>query len=28
LANTLGHPPTTFAEFVRKHREEFAAAFT
>lgn len=26
LANTLGHPPTTFAQFVRKHREEFAAA--
>jgi uncharacterized protein YbjT (DUF2867 family) len=28
LAKTLGHPPTTFAEFVRKHREEFAAALT
>jgi uncharacterized protein YbjT (DUF2867 family) len=28
LANSLGHPPTTFAEFVRKHREEFAAVLT
>jgi uncharacterized protein YbjT (DUF2867 family) len=28
LADTLGHPPTTFAQFVRKHREEFAAALT
>jgi uncharacterized protein YbjT (DUF2867 family) len=28
LANTLGRPPTTFAQFVRKHREEFAAALT
>jgi uncharacterized protein YbjT (DUF2867 family) len=28
LADTLGHPPTTFAQFVRKHREEFAAAPT
>jgi uncharacterized protein YbjT (DUF2867 family) len=28
LATTLGHPPTTFAQFVRKHREEFAAALT
>ena len=26
LANTLGHSPTTFTQFVRKHREEFAAA--
>jgi len=28
LAITLGHPPTTFAQFVRKRREEFAAALT
>jgi uncharacterized protein YbjT (DUF2867 family) len=28
LADTLGHPPTTFSQFVRKHREEFAAALT
>lgn len=28
LANALGHPPTTFAQFVRKHREQFAAALT
>jgi uncharacterized protein YbjT (DUF2867 family) len=28
LATALGRPPTTFAQFVRKHREEFAAALT
>jgi uncharacterized protein YbjT (DUF2867 family) len=28
LATSLGHPPTTFAQFVRKHRDEFAAALT
>jgi uncharacterized protein YbjT (DUF2867 family) len=28
LAATLGHPPTTFTEFVRQHRDEFAGVLT
>jgi uncharacterized protein YbjT (DUF2867 family) len=28
LTTTLGHPPTTFAQFVREHRDEFAGALT
>jgi uncharacterized protein YbjT (DUF2867 family) len=28
LTTALGHPPTTFAEFVREHRDEFDAALT